>query len=67
MSLVIVKLCSVNRWAKLTEKTSLNMGRRKPDFLWVLVLVVTLGAVSSTLMGDESPRMAPQQAGIIVR
>lgn len=43
------------------------MGQRKPDFLWVLALVVALGAASSALMGDdETPLMAPQQAGIIV-
>lgn len=43
------------------------MGKRKPDFMWVLALVVALGAASSALMGGEEPRMAPQQAGIMVR
>jgi hypothetical protein len=43
------------------------MGKRKPDFMWVLALVVALGAASSALMGGEEPRMLPQQAGIIVR
>jgi len=43
------------------------MSKRKPDFLWILALIVALGATSSALMGDEEPRMAPQQAGIIVR
>ena len=43
------------------------MKNKKPDFMWVLALVVALGAASTQLMGDETPRMAPQQAGIIVR
>jgi len=43
------------------------MGKRKPDFMWVLALVVALGVASSALMGGDESRMAPQQAGIIVR
>ena len=41
---------------------------KKPDFMWILAIVVALGVVSTQLMGNESaPRMAPQQAGIIAR
>jgi hypothetical protein len=44
------------------------MGRRKPDFVWTLALIVALGAVSVGLLdGDREPAMAPQQAGIIVQ
>lgn len=44
------------------------MNRKKPDFMWILALVVALGVASTQLMGGESsPRMAPQQAGIITR
>jgi hypothetical protein len=62
-----------------TEGTPLNpaasrgsiikpMNNNKPDFMWILALVVALGVASTQLMGDESPpRMAAQQAGIIAR
>ncbi|MGD2007884.1 MAG: hypothetical protein PVJ95_06380 [Cellvibrionales bacterium] len=43
------------------------MQRRKPDLLWILVLVIAVGAATGSLMGDDSPRMTPQQAGIIVQ
>lgn len=43
------------------------MGARKPDLIWVLALIVALGAASSSLLGEDGPNMAPQQAGIIVQ
>lgn len=43
------------------------MGRKKPDIFWILVVVVALGAATGSLVGDNAPLMAPQQAGIIVR
>ena len=44
------------------------MNNNKPDFMWILAIVVALGVASTQLMGNESaPRMAPQQAGIIAR
>jgi len=44
------------------------MNNKKPDFMWILALVVALGVASTQLMGDDqTPRMAPQQAGIITR
>jgi len=43
------------------------MGSKKPDPIWVLVLLVALGAASSSLLGNDEPSMAPQQAGIIVQ
>ena len=44
------------------------MGRRKPDFVWTLALLVALGAASVSLFGgDREPVMAPQQAGIMVQ
>jgi len=42
------------------------MDKKKPDIFWILALVVALGAATGSLMGDNGPRMAPQQAGIIV-
>jgi len=43
------------------------MGRKRPDIFWILALVVAIGAATGSLMGDNTPRMDPQQAGIIVR
>jgi len=43
------------------------MKYRKPDFLWILAVIVGLGVASTGLIGDEDPEMAPQQAGIILQ
>ncbi len=43
------------------------MSNKKPDFIWILAIVVALGAASTSLLGEDAPRMAPQQAGIIVQ
>ena len=45
-----------------------KMKAKKPDMLWILVLVVAFGAASASLMGGEpGPKMAPEQAGIFSR
>jgi hypothetical protein len=41
--------------------------KNKPDFMWILVLVVVLGAASTQLLDNGPNRMPPQQAGIIVQ
>jgi hypothetical protein len=43
------------------------MRDKKPDIFWVVAIVVALGVASTTLMGEPTPQMSPQQAGIIVR
>jgi hypothetical protein len=41
---------------------------KKPDLLWIAALVVIMGIASTSLIGEAEPqRMAPQQAGIMVR
>jgi len=45
----------------------ITMSNKKPDIFWILAFVVALGAASSSLLSDESPRMAPQQAGILIQ
>jgi hypothetical protein len=49
------------------ERVSKEMGKKKLDFVWAIVVVVVLGATSTTLLGNDAPRMEAHQAGLFGR